>query len=131
MNELLDFTIEFNSESLSDRVEMEMFTEADRRLRELAEGHDDLRGAAVNVRRPAKTETSYIYEVTVAAYARPEQIAATDKNSDPILALKHALSAIERQVREKRDKLKKRWEQPGNDPVAQEVIDVEAAENLE
>jgi ribosome-associated translation inhibitor RaiA len=124
----LDFTIEFNSENLSERLESELFLEADRRLRQLAEDKNDLRGAAVNVRRPAKAETSFIYEVTVVVYARPSHIAASQKNADPILALKDSLNAVERQVREKRDKLQKRWERPGNDPVTQEVIDILAAE---
>jgi hypothetical protein len=43
--------------------------------------------------------------------------------------LKGALSAIERQVRQRRDKLQKTWEQPGNDPVTQEVMEVMLAEN--
>jgi ribosome-associated translation inhibitor RaiA len=127
----LDFTIEFNSESLSEQVEAELFLEADTRLRQLTEGHSDLRGAAVNVRRPAKTETSFIYEVTVVVYARPSQIAASQKNTDPLTALKESLDAIERQVREKREKLNKNWERPGNDPVTQEIIDVLASEEAE
>jgi ribosome-associated translation inhibitor RaiA len=127
----LDFTIEFDGENLSERLEGELFLEADRRLRQLAADHNDLRGAAVNVRRPAKTETSFIYEVTVVVYARPSHIAASEKDADPLLALKGALSAVERQVREKRDKLAKRWERPGNDPVTQEVIDILTAEETE
>ncbi|MFN2138031.1 MAG: hypothetical protein ACK2UK_18895 [Candidatus Promineifilaceae bacterium] len=130
MNEL-DFTIEMNSESLNDRVESELFIEADERLRQLASGHNDLTGAAINIRRPAKTKTSFLYEITVAVYARPEQIAATAKEGDPKIALKQALSAVERQVRDKRAKLRKSWERPGNDPVTQEVIAVTAAEEVE
>lgn len=122
--EELDFTIEFNSQGLSDQVEAEMFAEADSRLRELAGDHNDLTGAAINVRRPAKTETSFIYEVTVVVYARPKNIAATEKETDPIIALKNSLNALERQVRKKREKLRDRWKQPGNDPISQEVIEL-------
>lgn len=128
---LLDFTIEFNDQGLSDQVEAAMFAEADRRLRELAGEHDDLTGAAINVRQPAQAATPFIYEVTVVVYARPQQIAATTKDSDPIIALKNSLSAIERQVREKREKLRERWEQPGNDPVSREVLEILAAEEPE
>lgn len=127
----LDFTIEFNSEGLSKQVEDAMFSEADQRLRDLAGDHDDLRGAAINVRRPAKAETSFIFEVTTAVYARPEQIAATQKDSDPVLALKDALTAVERQVREKREKLGERWKRPGNDPVALEIIETIAGEETQ
>lgn len=129
--EELDFTIEFNGEGLSDRVEAAMFAEADNRLRKLAKGHDDLTGAAINVRRPAKTETSFVYEVTVVVYARPKHIAATEKEADPIIAIKNTLNAIERQVRKKREKLRDRWEQPGNDPISQEVIAIQASEEAE
>lgn len=127
----LDFTLELNSDNLSDQVELSMFTEAETRLKELAEGHSDLRGAAINVRRPAKTETNFIYEVTVVVYARPKQIAATEKDGDPMLALKEALDAVEKQIRKKRAKLRKQWEKPGNDPVSQEVIETLASEDLE
>lgn len=129
--EELDFTIEFNSQGLSDQLEAEMFAEADSRLRELAGDHNDLTGAAINVRRPAKTETSFIYEVTVVVYARPKHIAATEKEDDPVIALKNSLNAVERQVRKKREKLRDRWEQPGSDPITQDVIDVLAGEESE
>ena len=127
----LDFTMELNSDGLSDQVEKDMFVEADTRLRDLAEDHSDLRGAAVNIRRPAKAETNFIYEVTVAVYARPKQIAATQKDSDPLTALNDALDAVERQIREKRAKMGKHWEQPGNDPITKEIMETIASENLE
>lgn len=117
----LDFTIEFDGEGLSEKLEYEMFVEADSRLRELAEGHNDLIGSAINVRRPTKAETAFLYEVTVVIYARPNHIAASEKGSDPLTSLKDALSAIERQVRKKHDKLGKTWQQPGNFPIEQEI----------
>lgn len=123
MNEL-DFTIEFNSEDLYDTAEESLFLEADGRLRQLADGHSDLRGAAVNIRRPGPA----LYEATVVVYGRPENLSATEKHEDPTTALKGALSAMERQVRQRREKLKKSWEQPGNDPVSQEVLEVMLAE---
>jgi hypothetical protein len=124
----LDFTLELNAEGLSDRLESEMFAEADSRLRELASGHSDLTGAAINVRQPAKAETSFLHEVTVVVYARPEHIAATKKEADPIMALNDSLSAVEQQVREKREVLRDHWKQPGNDPVATEIQEIQAAE---
>jgi len=126
MNEL-DFTIEFDSENLTETTEAELFTEADRRLRNLAEGHTDLTGAAINMRQPAKSQTAYLHEATVVVYCRPENIAATEKKDNPMPALKGALSAVERQVREKRAKLKKHWERPGNHPIEQEVAELLAA----
>jgi ribosome-associated translation inhibitor RaiA len=124
----LDFTIELNAEGLSDRLEAEMFAEADSRLRELASDHDDLTGAAINIRQPAKTETSFLHEVTVVVYSRPEHIAATTREADPIIALNDSLSAAEQQVRERREKLRDQWKRPGNDPVSTEILDIEATE---
>jgi ribosome-associated translation inhibitor RaiA len=130
MNEL-DFTLEMNSEELDQRLENEMFAKADDFLRSLAGESNDLRGAAINIRRPAKTESAFIYEVTVAVYARPNQIAATQKEADPMIALVKALTAVERQVREKREKLSQHWKQPGQNPVEQEVLEVMAADTDE
>lgn len=100
-------------------------------MRELAGGHNDLTGAAINVRQPTKAETSFIFEVTVVVYARPEHIAATEKEADPMIALKNSLSAVERQVREKRKRLRDRWELPGNDPATREILDVLSAEEAD
>lgn len=124
MNEL-DFTIEFNSEDLYETTEAAMFQEADGRLRQLVKGHTDLRGAAVNIRHPAAA----VYEATVVVYGRPDQLSATEKDDDPATALKGALRAVERQVRQRREKMKRTWEKPGNDPVSQEVIEVMLAES--
>jgi ribosome-associated translation inhibitor RaiA len=111
----LDFTIEFNDDDLlSDQLEQDLFLDADSQLRQLAGEQTDLRGAAINIRAATQAETNPLYEITIVVYARPTNIAATVKDHDPITGLKNALSAIERQVREKRDKLGKPWQQPGN-----------------
>ena len=117
----LDFTLELNSEDLNKKAEYDLYTQADERLRELAADHRDMTGAAINVRRPASGETSYLHEVTVVIYIRPEQIAATEKDSSPEMALKGALDAAERQVRKRRAKLKERWKRPPNLPTKQEI----------
>jgi ribosome-associated translation inhibitor RaiA len=126
MNELneLDFTMELNSDDLAKEVEYDLFTKAETSLKKLAEGHSDMTGAAINVRQLAPGN----YETTVVVYSRPEHVAAAKKEADPYLALDEALTAVERQIRERRKKLKKRWEQPGNLPVEQEVTEVVAAE---
>jgi len=126
-----DFTLEFNSEQLSKEIEYDLFTEAETHLQKLAAGHSDITGAAINVRKPVHAETAPLYEVTVVVYTRPEHVAATQKEADPRLALKGALSAAERQIRKRRSKLKKHWEQPGNHPVEQEINEIIAAESDE
>jgi ribosome-associated translation inhibitor RaiA len=94
----------------------------------LAEGHDDLIGAAVSIEEPARGENTYLYEATVVAYTRPNNIAGTEKAEQPIQALRGALDAVERQVREKREKLRQRWEQPGNKPPEQRLEEKAAAQ---
>jgi ribosome-associated translation inhibitor RaiA len=123
----LDFTIELNSQGIGDQAEAEIFVEADSRLRKLSRKHNDLTGAAINVRQPAQAATPFLYEVTVVVYARPKHIAATEKDADPIMALKNSLSAVERQVWKKREKLRERWQQPGNEPVSVEIETLMAA----
>jgi ribosome-associated translation inhibitor RaiA len=122
-----DFHIEMKSE-LQAEAEMQLFTEAEDRLQQLAEGHDDLIGAAVSIEEPARGENTYLYEATVVAYTRPNNIAGTEKAEQPIQALRGALDAVERQVREKREKLRQRWEQPGNKPPEQRLEEKAAAQ---
>lgn len=126
MNEL-DFTIEFNSPFVQE-AEADLFAMADTKLRQLTEGHRDMRGAAVNIREPAKGEKGFLYEATVVVYSRPEQVAATEKGKDPSIALKGALDGVERQIRQRREKLSKRWEEPGKGGVDQEAMEILMAE---
>jgi ribosome-associated translation inhibitor RaiA len=128
MTEWVDFALEMDSDLENKETEGTLFDQADTRLRELASGHSDMRGAAVNIREAASGETTPIWEATVVAYVRPEDIAATEKAPNPGIALSNALDALERQIRDKRAKLKRRWEQPGNEPADQEAIEIQAAQ---
>ncbi|MEZ4728126.1 MAG: HPF/RaiA family ribosome-associated protein [Caldilineaceae bacterium] len=109
-----EFTFEFLNEveNLGEVLEDRLRTEAETRLRKLQKGHSDLIGAAVSLEQPAKAETDFIYRARVVAYIRPETMAAVAKEADPMVAIKHALSNVERQVREQRDKLRQRSRQP-------------------
>lgn len=129
MNEL-DFTLELNSDNLSKETEYLLFTEAETELKKLAVDHTDMTGAAINIRQPASGETPPLHKVTVVVYGRPDHIAATQKKDSPERALRAALDVVERQIRERRAKLKRRWEQPGNLPVEQEIREVIAAESM-
>lgn len=125
----LDFTIEFNSDLENKTFERELLSQSETRLRDLAQGHTDIVGAAVTIRQPAKMETAPLHEATVVAYVRPENIVGKDKQESPEGALKGALDAVEKQVRKKRDKLRETWKQPENDPVLREVMEITAAES--
>ena len=99
-----NFPIEFNNE-IDDKKksENEYYTLAVDRLSILAEGHDDISGAVVNLKQPAKEhQTAYITEVTIVIYMGSDHIAATKKGEQFQSTLDGALNAVERQVRERR-----------------------------
>jgi ribosome-associated translation inhibitor RaiA len=87
-------------------------SEAESRLLELARDHTDIVGAAVTVEELSHENTPHVYRARVVAYIRPEDIAAVELADSPEAALDAALSALERQVRQYRDKLRQPWEQP-------------------
>lgn len=99
-----NFPIEFNNE-IDDikQSENEYYTLAVDRLSQLSEGHNDILGAVVNFKKPAKEhETAYINEVTIVVYMGSDHIAATEKGEQFESTLNGALSAVERQVHERR-----------------------------
>jgi ribosome-associated translation inhibitor RaiA len=110
----LGFTVEYHidARNLGEVVEENLKAEAEKRLHKLLEGHSDLTGAAVALTEPAERTTSFLYRARVVVYARPEQIAAVAEEEEPQAALKAALTAVERQVREKRDKLREPYKRP-------------------
>jgi len=75
------------------------------RLFALAEGHNDFIGASVAVERPASHESAVLFQARVIAYVRPENIVAVQKAETAAAALNAAVDAVERQVREKRERL--------------------------
>jgi len=110
---MVDFPIEFRNEvGLPANVEAEMRAEVERRLQDLLEGHTDMVGAEVAVEELTGDTTPHMYEVRVVVYMRPESIVAVEKQETAIGALKGSLSAVERQVRQYREKLREPWKQP-------------------
>ncbi|HRW04887.1 MAG TPA: hypothetical protein P5121_07325 [Caldilineaceae bacterium] len=108
---MLDFTFEFHNEieTIGTEQEFALYRETQLRLRQLAEGHNDLTGAAVTLEPIGGSPTApNLYQCRIALYARPENLAATSKEEKPTTAVKRAMEAIERQVREKRERLRER-----------------------
>jgi ribosome-associated translation inhibitor RaiA len=100
-----NFPIEFHNE-IDDvkKSENEYYTLAADRLSDLAKGHNDISGAIVNLKQPAKEhQTSYIYEATIVVYMGSDDIAATEKGEQLQATLDGALDAVERQVHKRRD----------------------------
>jgi hypothetical protein len=106
--EELNFTFEFYTDvpNLSDSLQSSLRDSAQEQLLALTKSHDDLVGASVAIDQPVDGETSYLYRARVVVYARPEQIVAVQKSEAIKSALRGALSAVERQVREKRERLR-------------------------
>ena len=100
------FPVEFNNE-IDDirKSENDFYDQAVARLSKLAEGHNDISGAVVNFKQPAKgRETAHVYEVTIVVYMGAQHIAATEQREQFQGTLDGALDAVERQVRERRQR---------------------------
>lgn len=103
----IEFSFEYHSE-IPDPDEA-LRAEAEGQLLALTEGHDDLIGASLTMEELTGETTPHRYQATVVVYKRPDNVAATEKAGTPEGALKGALSAVERQVRELRDRLRETW----------------------
>ncbi|MCB0061540.1 MAG: HPF/RaiA family ribosome-associated protein [Caldilineaceae bacterium] len=108
-----EFTFEFQNEvqSLGSDLEDRMRTVAQERLQKLQRGHQDVVGAAVSLEQPAHAASDFIYESRVVVYAKPDNVAAHAKMGDPMGALKDAIDGVERQIRDRREKLRDRSRQ--------------------
>ncbi len=102
----VDFSYEFYSKIPDPDDELRNL--AEQRLRALAKGHQDVVGAAVAMSELTHDETPNLFQARVVVYVRPTDIVAIEKDPSPITALKEAIAAVERQVREKREKLSNR-----------------------
>ena len=100
-----EFPIDFHSDL--EGPNSAYYGEVEHRIRALARGHTDVTGAAVSLEKPVQgRETSPLFEASVVVYLRPANVAAVEKADGPLTALQGALDAVERQVREQRDKLR-------------------------
>lgn len=110
----LDFPIEFHSKV--EFVNEKQKQKAVQRLFDLKADHTDMVGATITVDQVSRGETPHFFEAKVVIYMRPDRVVAVEKADAVETALKGALDAIERQVRERRAKLKEVWKRPDLDP---------------
>ena len=101
-----DFYIDYNIEV--DDVGEAFKRETETRLRELASSHSDIVGAAVALENTADTQTYDVYRVRIVIYKRPQDIAVTKEDADPMVTLRDTLDTLEEQVRTSREKLAQR-----------------------
>ncbi|MGD8632408.1 MAG: HPF/RaiA family ribosome-associated protein [Anaerolineales bacterium] len=104
---LLNLPIEFHAEVNQSTEELER--EAEEHLIALSRGHSDMTGASISIERQAHGETPHLYRARVTVYVRPKNLHAQEKDESMQAALKGALDAIERQLREKREKRGETW----------------------
>jgi ribosome-associated translation inhibitor RaiA len=107
---MIEFDFEFYTEVPDPEDALQL--EANRRLRALTEGHTDITGASVALEELTGDTTPNRYQARVVVYIRPDNLASMEKAETAEVALKGALSAVERQVREYREKLRETWKQP-------------------
>ena len=100
-----DVTIEYAVEdaTLTEKMKAKV---ADR-IRRLAGGHKDIAGAAVAIENVKGTKRNASYRCRMVVYRKPVNIAAVHKADTEMAALLDALDAIERQVRQQRERM---WE---------------------
>jgi ribosome-associated translation inhibitor RaiA len=117
-----EFPIEYHTDVPLLSVELQ--DEIETRLLTLAGDRTDLKGAAIAVTEPAQSNersAPHIYQARILVEMRPDNVVAVQKADSLEGALKGALNAVERQVREKRKKLKETWkraDQPGTPGAA-------------
>ena len=104
-----DFEFQSKVDNIGD-LEEKLRNEAETRLRKLSKGNTDLTGAAIMLEIIDKeSQTPFRYRARVLVYTRPEHIVGIEEADSPQAAMKNALNVVERQVREKREKLRERW----------------------
>jgi ribosomal subunit interface protein len=103
----IPFVIEYQSDTpeLTDALKEKV----EQRLEKLAKRHRDITGASLSVDMPSHDAAQRtIYRVRLVVYQRPENVAAVRKEDSVNNALKEVLDAVERQVRERRDRQRER-----------------------
>lgn len=102
---MTDFEFEYHSEvtNLPDDLRPQI----EERLRELSEGHKDVVGAAVSVTKmEGKQDVDHQHRARVVIYMKPENRVAVEKHESAEQALRKAVDAVVRQVRDHWDKMR-------------------------
>lgn len=122
----LDFHFETDNR-LSEDMD-DLLAEAEVRLQNLAAEHSDMIGAAVALRELTGERTLHSFEARVVAYIRPENVVAMNESETPGLALERAVDAVIRQVRARREVLRKPYERKDKIVRFDEIEDLSSRE---
>ena len=104
--EVNGFTIEYHTETIEFNDDLK--AKLEKRLNKLSEGHRDITGASLAVHTINGANRHHEYKVRLVVYHRPDNIAAIRKADTVANAVLEALDAVERQVREQRDRRRER-----------------------
>jgi ribosome-associated translation inhibitor RaiA len=110
----LEFPIEYQTDV--PLLTKELQEHIEERLLNLAADNTDLKGASISVKEAAERSTP-LFQARILVYMRPDEVVAVEKAETVEGALRGAMKAVERQVREKRKKLREHWKRadlPGN-----------------
>lgn len=119
-----NFAIEFQTDITEN--DFDYYVMIEDRLTKVAKGHSDITGAAATLEQPSEgSATPHNFEASVVVYVRPNNVNATEKRENPQLAMKAALDAVERQIRQQRDKLREDRGSLDDLWLAQETIEDE------
>jgi ribosome-associated translation inhibitor RaiA len=106
MTDKPEFPIEYQTDvalltrELQDHIE--------ERLLVLSDGNTDLKGASISVTEVADRATP-LYQARILVHMRPDDVVAVEKGETLEGTLRGAVKAIERQVRDKRKKMRETW----------------------
>ncbi|NBC16525.1 MAG: 30S ribosomal protein S30 [Bacteroidetes bacterium] len=106
----LSFDIEYHSDTPELTDDLKDKTE--QRLAKLTKRHKDVTGASIGIQTASGDTHPRAYRARVVLYLRPDNVASIRKEESVAQALGDALDAVERQVREQRDKLRETWKRP-------------------
>ena len=104
--EATGFTIEYHTESIEFTNGLK--AKLEKRLEKLAGRHRDITGASLAVHNVSGNNRHHEFKVRLVLYHRPDNIAAVRKANTVANAVLEALDAVERQVRQQRDRLRER-----------------------
>lgn len=103
-NSEFPFDLEFLNQT--DLPDADLYDVAHDEILGIAEGHKDILGASISIDELSSGTTPHAFEARVVIYARPDHMAATEVKPSAMEALKKALNAAVKQVRDKREKLR-------------------------
>jgi len=102
--------VSFDIEYTSDTPELTntLKGKVEKRIQKLTHRHKDVTGASLAVETLSGANQHPDYRVRLVLYHRPDNVAAVRKDDSVANALHDVLDAVERQVREQRERLRAR-----------------------